>query len=310
MMAQLYYTHKVPSGGSLKKAAKKRQKRKSSPLPPFPAGNSEPDAGPDSVLEKANILRNGNVFDLNSKLCGPSISDSSSLEYATPEEEEDYSISSEDNHTLEIGSDADLNLEIEGDEESNRYFGKKKGSNAKCYNCGLQGHISRDCSADASEISCSMCIVHGHSRQQCPNQICFNCKLLGHQSKDCPSQRRRFTSERDICTLCDNPGHTSKFCSASSWRNYIYNRSHANASLSAHLKSADLDRCFRSLNSYCFCCAKKGHFGDECKRNTFRKLEDRWSAFHQYSEIYLKNCLLEKTHIAKRPKHHSKSDAR
>lgn len=41
----------------------------------------------------------------------------------------------------------------------------------KCYNCGVSGHLSRDCPKESSggEKICYKCQQPGHVQSQCPN---------------------------------------------------------------------------------------------------------------------------------------------
>src|SRR5206468_3067862 len=45
----------------------------------------------------------------------------------------------------------------------------KKG-NPICYNCGGEGHVSRECTAAAKPKSCYRCGQEGHVSRECPNQ--------------------------------------------------------------------------------------------------------------------------------------------
>lgn len=58
-----------------------------------------------------------------------------------------------------------------------------------CRNCGLPGHISRECDqpkvANENTI-CKKCEQTGHFSRDCPNQECLVCHNTGHKAENCP----------------------------------------------------------------------------------------------------------------------------
>ena len=61
-----------------------------------------------------------------------------------------------------------------------------KKSNVKCFNCGLTGHMIKDCKKPR-EKPCGNCKQTGHSYRECPQpkKLCSKCLGFGHESGDC-----------------------------------------------------------------------------------------------------------------------------
>ncbi|KAK0407821.1 hypothetical protein QR680_003615 [Steinernema hermaphroditum] len=93
-----------------------------------------------------------------------------------------------------------------------------------CYNCGEDGHMSRDCptgrrtGGGGGGRSCYNCGEDGHISRECPTrggggggggggQKCYNCGNFGHISRECTEPR----AER-VCYGCNKPGHVRSQC--------------------------------------------------------------------------------------------------
>jgi len=82
----------------------------------------------------------------------------------------------------------------------------EKGS---CYNCGLLGHLQRDCKQNTIK-TCYKCKETGHLARDCvkspiqaqthdsdDDRTCYNCGKAGHISRDCPESG--LNRDKDVC---------------------------------------------------------------------------------------------------------------
>ncbi|CCH63122.1 hypothetical protein TBLA_0J01250 [Henningerozyma blattae CBS 6284] len=141
--------------------------------------------------------------------------------------------------------------------------------NLKCSNCQEYGHFKKNC----PHIICSYCgLVDDHYSTHCKKvMFCSNCNQMGHYRSHCP--------EKIIyknCSTCNSKLHTEDRCS-SIWRSYILNRSNDKHDP----KTKEKKKLVLPMHLiFCYNCASKGHFGDDCpKRRSSKVPLDDGSAF-------------------------------
>lgn len=145
----------------------------------------------------------------------------------------------------EVNNDKDALATLRGE---GRYFGVTDPDLDKpiCSNCQRRGHIRNQCKV----VVCHACgKVDDHYESQCPNSmVCLNCGEHGHFRNNCTQKRKHL-----YCQECESHNHTSDRC-PTIWRDYI---------IRAVTKDTKVP--YPSATIFCYNCADKGHFGDECK---------------------------------------------
>ena len=75
-------------------------------------------------------------------------------------------------------------------------YGEGADAPTRCYNCGKNGHVSRDC-PEARSMRCYICGAEGHMSRACPQApadgggaSCFHCGQVGHMSSECTAALR------------------------------------------------------------------------------------------------------------------------
>lgn len=73
-----------------------------------------------------------------------------------------------------------------------------------CFNCGKQGHLSRDCTEQKSERS---------ERPGGFRDRCYNCNKIGHRAFECRNERpQRRDRDDERCYNCNEVGHRAYEC--------------------------------------------------------------------------------------------------
>jgi hypothetical protein len=72
----------------------------------------------------------------------------------------------------------------------------KKEKLLKCFNCNLEGHLSKDCPTKRPSIGgdglCFVCNKPGHFISECPEKDnCKKCGEKGHWSNNCPQATKK-----------------------------------------------------------------------------------------------------------------------
>jgi len=94
---------------------------------------------------------------------------------------------------------------------------------AVCFNCGVPGHVSRNCHWPrnmAKRVVCTICYESGHHRWNCRDQpwdetmrdaICMDCGKVGH-FMCCSEMRWFFGLKGNSCFQCGGQGHHGSEC--------------------------------------------------------------------------------------------------
>eukprot|EP01118_Nematostelium_gracile_P002840 TRINITY_DN131_c0_g1_i1.p1 TRINITY_DN131_c0_g1~~TRINITY_DN131_c0_g1_i1.p1 ORF type:complete len:209 (+),score=29.51 TRINITY_DN131_c0_g1_i1:1-627(+) len=135
-----------------------------------------------------------------------------------------------------------------------------------CYNCGEEGHLSRDCTKEKAERP-----ERNRGGGQENSSTCYRCQGIGHFARDCPSSPNTAAA----CYICRKPGHLARDCK--------FNRGGNNSG-------------FRQEKSYgvCYNCGDRGHLARDCTANTNTNCFRCGNAGHQ-----AKDCSEERTDVGK-----------
>ncbi|KAJ2453136.1 hypothetical protein EV183_002476, partial [Coemansia sp. RSA 2336] len=149
--------------------------------------------------------------------------------------------------------------EIQG---RNRYFMEEK--EITCHKCNRQGHKGKDCTVTI----CMTCGQEGHLAVNCKESgvVCHRCNMRGHLLKDCPSSRREVMRNGGTCSRCNSQRHHTDEC-PQIWRKYVY--------------TAPPPLKYNEVVPWCYNCAQKGHFGDDCSMSRNRTSFFGNTAFNQ-----------------------------
>lgn len=172
-----------------------------------------------------------------------------------------HAVIGEDGEQWDV-DDADLHLPSGRRKSTPRYYVGEKLPNIYCYNCNKKGHLGRDCNDVKKKPTCYLCGQIGHLRHACPNDICYNCMDIGHISKDCPEPHAKPFHKR-YCHRCDTRGHDKKSCTEI-WRQY-------HATVVDHTVTIPEQPYRESKRIFCYNCACKNHFGEECAEARYSK---------------------------------------
>ncbi|KAF7301653.1 hypothetical protein MIND_00730800 [Mycena indigotica] len=150
-----------------------------------------------------------------------------------------------------------------------------------CKKCGEEGHTKDKCTV----LICQTCGARDeHSTRSCNvSKHCFSCGMRGHVRQDCPNSNAQSRYERlHDCERCGAPSHLTREC-PTLWRlyNYLTEAEHTQV-LQTRKEKKGLSlgqggEGYIAEDAWCYVCAKRGHFGDDCQRREERPLE--YSAF-------------------------------
>lgn len=68
---------------------------------------------------------------------------------------------------------------------------KKDGKKIKCFRCGAEGHMIKECKAKKGGGACHFCGKEGHLSRRCPEATCLKCGEKGHILAACGEQANK-----------------------------------------------------------------------------------------------------------------------
>ncbi|KAJ7462532.1 DNA-binding protein hexbp [Mycena latifolia] len=95
--------------------------------------------------------------------------------------------------------------------------------------CGLDGHVSRECTGETKPKACYKCGPEGHMSRDCPGSAvtvasssggtrsagkeCYTCGKVGHMARACPEADRDCAElQKRACYTYGSEGHISRDC--------------------------------------------------------------------------------------------------
>ncbi|GIY56252.1 ATP-dependent RNA helicase vasa [Caerostris darwini] len=152
-----------------------------------------------------------------------------------------------------------------------------------CYNCGEDGHMSRDCptkrgagNSGSRGGSCYKCHEEGHIARDCPNAdsggrsrggggSCYKCNEEGHMARDCPNAESGGRSRGGSCYKCNEEGHMARDCPNAESGGRSRGGSCYKCNEEGHMARdcPNADSGGRSRGS-CYKCNEEGHMARDC----------------------------------------------
>ncbi|KAJ8700406.1 hypothetical protein PTI98_003431 [Pleurotus ostreatus] len=145
------------------------------------------------------------------------------------------------------------------------------------YNCGGEGHVSRDCTSDPKPKTCYKCGSEGHLSRECPDASagggntgfgggsggeCYRCGKPGHIARACPESAGGGSGAfggsyggggyQKTCYTCGGVGHLSRDC--------VQGSKCYNCSQTGHISR----ECPQPQKRACYSCGSEGHISRDC----------------------------------------------